>query len=87
VLKLERDLGTATTDLATTDHQFSQVSNQLQEVSEEALRLRESNAKLSEDLEGESHGCFLPLSLSLLVFCCVLTYWSLSQERACSAPG
>jgi hypothetical protein len=68
VSELECDLGIATTDLATVGHQFSQVSNQLQEISEEATRLCESNAKLSEDLEGESHGCFLPLSHSLLVF-------------------
>jgi hypothetical protein len=31
-------------------------------VSEEATRLCESNAKLSQDLEGEPHGCFLSLS-------------------------
>jgi hypothetical protein len=34
VSELERDLGTAATDLATADHQFSQVTNQLQVVSE-----------------------------------------------------
>jgi hypothetical protein len=38
VLDLERDLGTATTDLATAGRQFSQVSNQLQVVSEEATQ-------------------------------------------------
>jgi hypothetical protein len=62
-------LGTATVDLETAGHQFSQVSNQLQEISEEATRLRESNAKLSEDLEGELFRCFLTPSprCSLLV--------------------
>jgi hypothetical protein len=53
VSELERDLGTTTTDLATADRQFSQVTNQLQVVSEEATQLRKSNAKLSQDLEGE----------------------------------
>jgi hypothetical protein len=73
VSELERDPGTATADLATVGCQFSQVSNQLQEVSEEATRLCENNAKLSEDLEGESCGCF-PLSSPLLfVSCRVLT--------------
>jgi predicted nucleic acid-binding Zn-ribbon protein len=81
VSKLERDLGTATTDLATTGRRFSQVTNQLQVLSEEATRLRESIAKLSEDLEGESHGCFLSLSRSLLVSCHILTRWSSSQGR------
>jgi uncharacterized protein (DUF3084 family) len=47
VSELERDLGTAMTDLATTGRQFSQVTNQLQVVSEEATQLRKSNAKLS----------------------------------------
>jgi hypothetical protein len=36
VADLECDLCTATVDLETAGHQFSQVSNQLQEVSEEA---------------------------------------------------
>jgi predicted nucleic acid-binding Zn-ribbon protein len=62
VSELERALSTATTDLATTGHQFSQVTNQLQVVSEEATWLRESNAKLSGDLEGESCSCFLSSS-------------------------
>jgi hypothetical protein len=35
VSELKRDLGTATTDLATTGRQFSQVTNQLQVVYEE----------------------------------------------------
>jgi hypothetical protein len=68
VSELECDLGIATTDLATAGRQFSQVSNQLQVVSEEATRLRESNTKLSEDLEGESCGRFLSSSPSLHVF-------------------
>jgi hypothetical protein len=43
------------TDLAVTSCQFSQVMNQLQVATEEASRLRDSNAKLSQDLEGESN--------------------------------
>jgi hypothetical protein len=62
VSELERDLGTATTDLVTASCQFAQVTNQLQVVSEETMRLRENNAKLSQDLEGEPRGCFLSLS-------------------------
>jgi chromosome segregation ATPase len=54
VLELESDLRTATTDLATTGRQFSQVTNQLQVATEEASRLQDSNAKLSQDLEGKS---------------------------------
>jgi chemotaxis protein histidine kinase CheA len=70
---LERDLGTATVDLAMASRQFSQVSNQLQEASEEATRLSKSNAKLSEDLESESSRCFpLPFH-SLFDSGCVLT--------------
>jgi hypothetical protein len=76
VSELERDLGTATMDLATVAHQFSQVSDQLQKVSEEATQLRESNAKLLEDLQGESCGCFLSSLLLLPVSCRVLTHWS-----------
>jgi hypothetical protein len=45
-------------NLETAGYQFSQVTNQLQVVSEEAMQLRESNAKLSEDLEGESRVAF-----------------------------
>jgi hypothetical protein len=41
-------------DLATTGRQFSQVMNQLLVVTEEAAQLRDNNAKLSQDLEGES---------------------------------
>jgi chromosome segregation ATPase len=55
---VEWDLGTATTDLVTAGRQFSEVTNQLQVVSEETAQLRESNAKLSQDLEGESRGRF-----------------------------
>jgi hypothetical protein len=54
VLELERDLGTSTMDLAMTGRQFTQVTNQLQVVIEEAAQLRDNNAKLSQDLEGES---------------------------------
>jgi hypothetical protein len=42
----EDDLRTATTDLATTSRQFSQVTNQLQVATEEVARLRDSNVKL-----------------------------------------
>jgi chromosome segregation ATPase len=87
VSELERDLGTATTDLATAGCQFSQVTNQLQVVFEEATRLRENNAKMSEDLVGESRGCFLSLSHSLLISCHVLTRWSWSQGRMLFVPG
>jgi hypothetical protein len=54
VLELESDLRTATTDLATTSRQFSQVTNQLQVATEEASLLRDSNVKLSQHLEGKS---------------------------------
>jgi chromosome segregation ATPase len=56
VSELESDLRTATMDLATTSHLFSQATNQLQVATEEALRLQSSNAKLSQDLEGKSDG-------------------------------
>jgi hypothetical protein len=82
VSELERDLGSATTDLATVGRQFSQVTNQLQVVFEGAMRLRENNAKLSKDLEGEPRGCLLSLSRSLLISCHVLTCWLWSQGRA-----
>jgi predicted nucleic acid-binding Zn-ribbon protein len=65
VVDLEHGLATAGVDLAMANRQFSQVANQLQVVSEEATRLRESNAKLSKDLEGESSRHFLsPLRFS-----------------------
>jgi chromosome segregation ATPase len=54
VLGSERDLRTTTTDLATMSHKFSQATNQLQVVTEETSRLQNSNAKLSQDLEGKS---------------------------------
>jgi chromosome segregation ATPase len=73
VSELERDLGTAMTDLAMAGCQFSQVTNQFQVVSEEATHLRESNAKLSQDVEGKSRGCFLSLFRSLLASCHILT--------------
>jgi chromosome segregation ATPase len=86
VVDLERDLGTAMVDLATVGHQFSQVSNKLQEVSEEVTRLRESNAKLLEDLEGESSRCFhLPFH-SLFDSRCVVTCFLSFQGCACIAP-
>jgi hypothetical protein len=40
--------------------------NQLQVVTEEAAQLRDSNAKLSQDLDGKSDGPFLSLSGSPL---------------------
>jgi predicted nucleic acid-binding Zn-ribbon protein len=62
VVDLECELATAGVDLVTANRQFSQVANQLQVISEEATQLRESNAKLSEDLEGElSRHFFSPL--------------------------
>jgi hypothetical protein len=67
----------ATTDLATTGHQFSSVTNQLQVATEEASRLQDSNAKLLQDLDGKSDDspvhvwfnvCFLSrLDLMILV--------------------
>jgi hypothetical protein len=75
VSKLERDLGTATTDLAMVGGQFSQITNQLLVVSEEATHLLESNAKLPQDFAGESRGRFLSSFFQLLVSCRVLTCW------------
>jgi uncharacterized tellurite resistance protein B-like protein len=69
-------------NLAMAGRQFSQVTNQLQVVSEEATQLRESNTKLSRDLEGESRDRFLSLFHSLLVSCHALICWSWSQGRA-----
>jgi predicted nucleic acid-binding Zn-ribbon protein len=69
VADLEHDLATAGVDLMTANHQFSEVPNQLQVVSEEATRLRESNAKLLEDLEGESTRHFLSPFLFSFVSC------------------
>jgi predicted nucleic acid-binding Zn-ribbon protein len=61
VSELEHDLGTATTDLATTNRQFSQVTDKLQVVTKEAEQLRDSHVKLSQDLDGKSNHslCFL----------------------------
>jgi chromosome segregation ATPase len=76
VVDLERDLGTATVDLATVDRQFSRVTNQLQEVSEEATRLRKSNAKLLEALEGESSKHFpSPSHLSFVFSFFIFASW------------
>jgi chromosome segregation ATPase len=75
VSELEQDLGTA-------GRQFSQVTNQLQVVSEEATQLHESNAKLSQDLEGKPCGRCLSLFHLLLASCRVLTCWSWPQGRA-----
>jgi chromosome segregation ATPase len=58
VVDLELDWATAKVDLAMAGRQFSQVTNQLHVVTEEVTRLRESNAKLSEDLECKSSKCF-----------------------------
>jgi hypothetical protein len=79
VLELERDLGMATTDLVIVGRQFSQVTNQLQVVTKEATQLRDNNAKLSQDLEGESHGPFLSLSGSLLAPHRIQICWLWSQ--------
>jgi transposase len=87
VTELECNLGTATADLATTGRQFSQVSNQLQEVFEEATRLHESNAKLSEDLEGQSSGRFPSPSPSLSASCHGLTCELPFQGRVRTASG
>jgi hypothetical protein len=64
VSELQSDLNTATTDLATTSRQFSQVTNQLQVLTEEASRLRDSNAKLSQDLDGKPDDPRVPVWLS-----------------------
>jgi membrane protein involved in colicin uptake len=69
VSELERDLGTATMDLATTGRQFSQITNQLQAATEEAARLRDVNTKLSRDLDGKLDSPFLSLSGFLLAPC------------------
>jgi uncharacterized protein (DUF3084 family) len=81
VSELERDLGTTMTDLATTNHQFSQVTNQLQVVTEEEAQLRDSHTKLSQDLDGKSNHSLCFLSGSPLVLCrgLILRWWL--QER------
>jgi uncharacterized protein YoxC len=87
VLELERDLGTATADLAKVGRQFSQISNQLQKISEEATRLCESNAKLSEDLEGKSSGRIPSPPSSLSASHHALTCQLLFLGRASIASG
>jgi chromosome segregation ATPase len=67
VADLEQDLATTGVDLTKADCQFSEVANQLQVASEEVTRLWESNAKLSEDLEGELTRRF-PSPFSLFAF-------------------
>jgi hypothetical protein len=57
--------------LATTSRQFSQVTNQLQVVTEVVAQLRDTKAKLSQDLDGKSNGSLLSLSGSPLV-----PYWT-----------
>jgi hypothetical protein len=63
------------------------VTNQLQVVSKEAMQLHESNAKLLQDLEGESRSYCLYLFRSLLASCHIMTCWSWPQGRACIALG
>jgi hypothetical protein len=82
VSELERDLGTATSDLATTGRQFSQVTNQLQVAAEEATRLCDANAKLSQDLDGKLDGPLLSLSGFPLAPCRTLTRWTWLQGCA-----
>jgi hypothetical protein len=67
--------------LATAGRQFSQATNQLQEVTEEVTQLRNNNAKLLLDLEGQSRGPFLSLFGSLFAPRCILICWSWSQGR------
>jgi hypothetical protein len=85
VTDLESDLATAGVDLATANHQFSEDANLLHVVFEEATRLRENNAKLSEDLEGESDRPFFSPYLLLACFLFVLTCLSVLQGCACTA--
>jgi chromosome segregation ATPase len=82
VSELERDLGTATSDLATASLQFSQVTNQLQMATEEATRLRDANVKLSRDLGGKLGGPLLSLPGLPLTPCWALTCRSWLQGRA-----
>jgi hypothetical protein len=87
VSELESDLSTATMDLAMTSHRFSQVTNQLQVVTEEATQLRDSKAKLSQDLDGQSGGPLRLLSGLALASCRNLTCRSCLQVCVWSAPG
>jgi hypothetical protein len=50
-------------------------------VTEEAMQLRDNKAKLSQDLEGESHGQFPSSFGSLLSPRRILICWSWSQGR------
>jgi chromosome segregation ATPase len=68
VSELERDLGTAMTDLAMVGRQFSQITNQLQVVFEEATQLRESNA---------SYRRIMRVSHVATVFLCFARCWLL----------
>jgi chromosome segregation ATPase len=69
VTDLEWDLAAAGADLATANHQFSEVSTQLQVASEEVTRLREDDSKLSQGLDGESNKPFFSPPLLLACFC------------------
>jgi hypothetical protein len=51
-------------------------------VNEEATQLRDNNAKLSQDLEGESRGPFLSMFGLLLASHQILIRWSWLQGRA-----
>jgi uncharacterized protein (DUF3084 family) len=82
VSELERDLGMAMSDLATTSHQFSQVTNQLQVATEEAACLRDANAKLSQDLDGKLGGLLLSFSGFPLAPCRALACRPWLQGRA-----
>jgi chromosome segregation ATPase len=82
VLELERDLGTATSDLATTSRQFSQATNQLQVATEEAARLRDANIKLSQDLDSKLGGPLFSLFGFPLAPCRALTCRSWLQGHA-----
>jgi hypothetical protein len=68
--------------LVTTGRQFSQITNQLQVATEEAMRLRDTNAKLLQDLDGKLDGPLLSLSGFPLASCRTLIRWSWLQERA-----
>jgi hypothetical protein len=50
-------------------------------VTEDATQLRDNNAKLSQDLDGESRGPFLSLFGSLLAPGRILICWPWSQGR------
>jgi hypothetical protein len=68
--------------MATTGCRFFQVTNQLHVVTEEAARLRDTNAKLLQDLDGKSDGPLLSLSGSSLAPYQTLIRWSWLQGRA-----